>query len=85
MPETDERRHELQDRIEALASEFHDVLCDGLEMPVTGEWVFIICHDSAIDPEEGVAYRLTKRYQSSSRTIGLLQLSLYDYAEPRRA
>ncbi len=85
MPENDERRHELQDRFEALVSEFHDVLCDDVEMPVLGDWVFLTSHDSAIEPESGTAYRLTRRFQPSHRTIGLLQLSLYDYAEVDRA
>jgi hypothetical protein len=76
-----EKRNALRNRLVDLFSEYADVLSNGAELPILGDWVVVLTFDDAADPGRATAFKLTGEYQWSHRTVGLLMTASDDYRD----
>lgn len=76
---SDERRAEMRAKIEALFAEFIDVVAPNVEMPVIGDWVLVVTHDSIADATLGRVAYLKRANQWSHQTVGLLTMACDDF------
>jgi hypothetical protein len=82
---SEERREDARAAIESAIEDFQDVYAEEdfegtpIGLPVLRAWVLVTVHDDAIDPTINATHRMTKTYQSTHESVGLLALAQNDY------